>query len=111
LQATTDARQTLEDLGVLQRSIRFTVMSTPPGASAAEGLEPVEPFHRSCPPWSSAWPSRANAQVDTEVARTGRAKPRRARKRLLWQAAPLLPLAVVAVFVFTLGVGRTAAAT
>ncbi len=104
LQATTDARQTLEDLGVLQRSIRFTVMSTPPGASAARASNLSSRFTQL-----SALVERvaqqSNAQVDTEVAALEE-QTQEARKRLLWQAAPLLPLAVVAVFVFTLGVGR-----
>jgi len=103
-QATTDARQTLEDLGVLQRSIRFTVMSTPPGASAARASNLSSRFTQL-----SALVERvaqqSNAQVDTEVAALEE-QTQEARKRLLWQAAPLLPLAVVAVFVFTLGVGR-----
>ena len=34
-QATSDARSTLEEIGVLQRSLRNTVMSAPPGSSAA----------------------------------------------------------------------------
>ena len=104
LQATTDARQTLEDLGVLQRSIRFTVMSTPPGASAARASNLSSRFTQL-----SALVERvaqqSNAQVDTEVAALEE-QTQQARRHLLWQAAPLLPLAVVAVFVFTLGVGR-----
>src|SRR5437016_13446799 len=34
-QATSDARSTLEEIGVLQRSLRNTGMSAPPGRSAA----------------------------------------------------------------------------
>ena len=48
---------------------------------------------------------QSNAQVDTEVAALEE-RTLQARKRLLWQAALLVPLAVVAVFVLTLGVGR-----
>ncbi len=48
---------------------------------------------------------QSNAQVDAEVAALEE-RTLEARKRLLWQAALLLPLAVVAVFVLTLGVGR-----
>jgi len=103
-QATSDARQTLEELGVLQRSIRFTVMTTPPGASAATASNLSNRFTQL-----SALVERvaqqSNAQVDTEVAALEE-QTQQARKRLLWQAAPLLPLAVIAVFVFTLGVGR-----
>jgi two-component system sensor histidine kinase GlrK len=104
-QATSDApRQTLEKLGVLQGSIRFTVMSTPPGASAATASNLSSRFTQL-----SALVERvaqqSNAQVDMEVAALEE-QTQEARKRLLWQAAPLLPLAVIAVFVFTLGVGR-----
>src|SRR5207302_1485957 len=48
---------------------------------------------------------QSNAQVDSEVAAL-EAQTLHARNRLLWQTAPLLPLALVAVFVLTLGVGR-----
>jgi len=104
LQATDDARRTLDELGVLQRSIRFTVMTTPPGASAATASNLSSRFTQL-----SALVERvaqqSNAEVDTEVAALEE-QTQQARKRLLWQAAPLLPLAVIAVFVFTLGVGR-----
>jgi two-component system, NtrC family, sensor histidine kinase GlrK len=101
---TSEARLTLEELGQLQQSIRATVMSTPGGvgAQAASGLS--ERFDQL-----SALVERvaqqSNAQVDAEVAAL-EARTLEARKRLLWQAALLLPLAVVAVFVLTLGVGR-----
>jgi two-component system, NtrC family, sensor histidine kinase GlrK len=103
-QATSDARQTLDELGVLQRSLSNTVMSAPPGSSAAVASDLSSRFSQL-----SALVDRvsqqSNAQVDTEVAAL-EDQTQQARKRLLWQAAPLLPLAVVAVFVFTLGVGR-----
>ncbi|HEY0766585.1 MAG TPA: HAMP domain-containing sensor histidine kinase [Steroidobacteraceae bacterium] len=103
-QATSDARRTLEELGVLQQSIRFTVMRTPAGTSAAAASDLYSRFTQL-----SALVDRiaqqSNAQVDAEVASLEE-KTQQARMRLLWQAAPLLPLAVIAVFVFTLGVGR-----
>jgi two-component system, NtrC family, sensor histidine kinase GlrK len=103
-QATSDARQTLDELGVLQRSLSNTVMSAPPGSSAAVASDLSSRFQQL-----SALVERvaqqSNAQVDAEVAALEE-QTLQARKRLLWQASPLLPLAVVAVFVFTLGVGR-----
>jgi two-component system sensor histidine kinase GlrK len=48
---------------------------------------------------------QSNAQVDAEVTALEE-RTLEARKRLLWEAALLLPLAVIAVFVLTLGVGR-----
>src|ERR1700731_4307291 len=103
-QATGDARQTLDELGVLQRSLSNTVMSAPPGSSAAFASDLSSRFTQL-----SALVERvaqqSNSEVDAEVAALEE-QTLQARKRLLWQAAPLLPLAVVAVFVFTLGVGR-----
>ncbi|TLY52104.1 MAG: HAMP domain-containing histidine kinase [Gammaproteobacteria bacterium] len=103
-QATSDARSTLEEIGVLQRSLRNTVMSAPPGNSAAVASDLSSRFTQL-----SALVERvaqqSNSQVDTQVAALAE-QTLQARKRLLWQTAPLLPLAVVAVFVLTLGVGR-----
>ena len=103
-QATSDARSTLEEIGVLQRSLRNTVMSAPPGNSAAVASDLSSRFTQL-----SALVERvaqqSNAQVDMQVAALAE-QTLQARKRLLWQTAPLLPLAVVAVFVLTLGVGR-----
>src|ERR1700704_5804065 len=102
--ATIDPRQTLEEIGVLQRSLRNTVMSAPPGSSPAVASDLSSRFVQL-----SALVDRvalqSNAQVDTEVAKLEE-QTQQARRHLLWLAAPLLPLAVVAVFVFTLGVGR-----
>lgn len=103
-QAISDARQTLEELGVLQRSIRFTVMTTRPGASAVTASNLSGRFTQLSAVVERV-AQQSNAQVDTEVAAL-QEQTQQARKRLLWQAAPLLPLAVVAVFVLTLGVGR-----
>src|SRR5947208_9734497 len=104
LHAATDTAQTLEQLGGLQRNIRFTVMSTPPSSGAAAASDLSSRFAQL-----SALVERvaqqSNAQVDSEVAAL-EAQTLHARNRLLWQAAPLLPLALVAVFVLTLGVGR-----
>ncbi len=100
--ASGAARMTLEELGQLQESIGASVMSNPPGASASADLsarfaqlsELVERVAQ-----------QSNAQVDAEVAAL-EARTLQARQRLLWQAALLLPLAIVAVFVLTVGVGR-----
>jgi two-component system, NtrC family, sensor histidine kinase GlrK len=101
--ATSDARQTLEELGQLQRSIR-NVVTQAPADPAAEESDLSERFAQL-----SALVERieqqSNAQVDTEVAAL-QERTLQARKRLLWQAGLLLPLTVVAMFVLTLGVGR-----
>jgi two-component system sensor histidine kinase GlrK len=103
-QATSDARTTLEELGALQRSIRNTVMSTPAGTGAAAAADLASRFTQLSELVERV-AQQSNAQVDTEVAELEE-QTLTARRRLLWQAAPLLPLAVIAVFVFTLGVGR-----
>ena len=95
--ATGDARVTLEELGQLQESIRASVMSNSaadPSASFAQLSELVERVAQ-----------QSNAQVDAEVAAL-RERTLKARQQLLWLAALLLPLAIVAVFVLTVGVGR-----
>ena len=95
--ATGDARITLEELGQLQESIRAGVMSNSaadPSASFAQLSELVERVAQ-----------QSNAQVDAEVAAL-RERTLKARQQLLWLAALLLPLAIVAVFVLTVGVGR-----
>ena len=100
--ATGQARSTLEELGTVQESIRASVMSNPPGSAATADLSPrfvqlSELVERVA--------EQSNAQVDEEVAAL-QERTLQARQRLLWQAALLLPLAIVAVFVLTVGVGR-----
>src|SRR5438067_13882331 len=66
LHAATDTAQTLEQLGGLQRNIRFTVMSTPPSSGAAATSDLSSRFAQL-----SALVERVaqqnNAQVDREV--------------------------------------------
>jgi len=100
--ATGQARSTLEELGTVQESIRASVMSNAPGSAATPDLSPrfvqlSELVERVA--------EQSNAQVDEEVAAL-QERTLQARQRLLWQAALLLPLAIVAVFVLTVGVGR-----
>ena len=104
IQANGDAQATLEELGVLQRSIRDTVLNAPPSSAAAAASDLSSRFTQLSALVEKV-AQQSNAQVDTEVAEL-EAETLSARKHLVWQAAPLLPLAVVAVFVFTLGVGR-----
>jgi len=95
--ATGDARITLEEIGQLQESIRASVMSNSaadPSARFAQLSDLVERVAQ-----------QSNAQVDAEVAAL-QERTLKARQQLLWLAALLLPLAIVAVFVLTVGVGR-----
>jgi two-component system, NtrC family, sensor histidine kinase GlrK len=95
--ASGATRETLEELGELQGGIRATVMSTPGSDLSGRFTQLSALVERVA--------QQSNAQVDAEVAAL-QARTVDARKRLLWQAGLLLPLAVVAVFVLTLGVGR-----
>ena len=99
-----EERQTLEELGQLQQSIRASVMSTPAGAGAARASDLATRFTQFGS-LVERIAEQSNAQVDAEV-KALEARTLEARKRLLWEAALLLPLAIVAVFVLTLGVGR-----
>ena len=101
--ASGEARATLEELGALQESVRAAVMTTPSGDTndspdlSARFVQLSEVAERVA--------QQSNAQVDEEVAAL-EARTLQARQRLLWEAALLLPLAIVAVFVLTVGVGR-----
>ena len=100
--ASGEARSTLEELGKLQENIRATVMGNRAGSADSPDLSAAfvqlsELVERVA--------QQSNAQVDAEVAAL-QERTLQARQRLLWQAALLLPLAIVAVFVLTVGVGR-----
>jgi two-component system, NtrC family, sensor histidine kinase GlrK len=101
---TSDARRTLEELGQLQLNIRATVMNAPAGSRAAAESDLSGSFEKLSALVETV-AQQSNAQVDTEVAALEE-RTLDARKRLLWLAALLVPLAVIAVFVLTVGVGR-----
>jgi two-component system, NtrC family, sensor histidine kinase GlrK len=102
--ASGTARATLEQLGQLQASIRDTVMSTP-GSNNPNTASDLDNRFAQLSALVERVAQQSNAQVDAEVAALEE-RTLKARKQLLWQAAALLPLAVVAIFVLTLGVGR-----
>jgi two-component system sensor histidine kinase GlrK len=99
-----DARRTLLEFGQLQGSIRATVMSAPVSSDAAAASALSGRFGQLSA-LAERVAQQSNAHVDAEVAALEE-RTLEARRRLLWQAALLLPLAVVAVFVLTVGVGR-----
>ncbi len=103
-QAGPEARETLEELGALQASIATAVMTTP-AASGAAAAEDLSARFTQLTSLVERVAQQSNAQVDKEVSELEE-RTLQARKRLLWQALLLLPLAVVAVFVLTIGVGR-----
>jgi two-component system sensor histidine kinase GlrK len=102
--ATAQARETLEQLGELQQSVRASVMRTPAPTGFAAESDLMSRFAQ-LGALVERIAEQSNAQVDSEVTAL-EARTLDARKRLLTEAALLLPLAIVAVFVLTLGVGR-----
>ena len=100
-QAGPEARETLEELGTLQESIAAAVMTTP-AASGAVAAEDLSTRFTQLTALVERVAQQSNAQVDKEVSELEE-RTLQARKRLLWQAALLLPLAVIAVFVLTVG--------
>jgi two-component system, NtrC family, sensor histidine kinase GlrK len=102
--ATGEARATLEELGALQERIRSTVTGNPANPETATSSEFAGRFGQLAELVDRV-AQQSNSQVDIEIAGL-ESQTLEARKRLLWEAALLVPLAVVAIFVLTLGVGR-----
>ena len=102
--STGEARQTLEELGRLQESIRSTVTDNPANPSTATSSDFAGSFGQLSELVERV-AQQSNAQVDTEVAAL-ETRTLEARRNMLWEVALLLPLAVVAIFVLTVGVGR-----
>jgi two-component system sensor histidine kinase GlrK len=98
-----EMRQTLEELGRLQESTRNTV--TTAVSTGTESASDLSSRFSQMSDLVERVAEQSNTQVDREVSALEE-RTLQARKRLLWQAGLLLPLAVVAVFVLTLGVGR-----
>jgi len=102
--AAAETRRTLDGLGELQASTRSVVLGTPASNSPARAAALSERFTQLSTLVEEV-AQQSNAQVDTEVAAL-EARTLRARQQLLWESALLLPLALVAVLVLTVGVGR-----
>jgi two-component system sensor histidine kinase GlrK len=102
--ATGEARATLEQLGALQESIRSTVVNNSANPETAASSEFAGRFGQLSDLVDRV-AQQSNSQVDIEIEGL-ESRTIEARKRLLWEAALLVPLAVVAIFVLTLGVGR-----
>ena len=100
---TSAAQHTLDEFGELQASIRASVVR----GGGAPALAPADLSTRFAQLTTLAEriAQESNAQVDTEVAAL-QERTLDARKQLLLEAALLVPLALVAVLVLTIGVGR-----
>ena len=99
---TAPARQTLEELAQLQGTIRLSVLSMPRGAA-----DPADLSRRfgELSALADRVAQQSNAQIDSEVLALEE-QTLRARRRLFWQAALLLPLTLVAILALTVAVGR-----
>jgi two-component system, NtrC family, sensor histidine kinase GlrK len=102
--ATADTQRTLDELGQLQASTRFVVLSTPPSNSAANTADLSARFTQLSALIEQV-AEQSNAGVDTEVAAL-EAQTLHARKQLLVMVGAAGALALVAVLVLTVGVGR-----
>ena len=99
---TAEARKTLEELADLQGTIRLSVLSMPHGAADPDDL--ARRFGELTG-LANKVTQQSKAEIDGEVAALEQ-QTQRARRRLLWQTALLLPLMVTAIIAVTLAVGR-----
>lgn len=98
------ARNTLRELGELQRNIGLSVLSMQAGKGTANTTGLSRRFTELAA-LADRVAAQSNAEIDAEVAALEQ-QTQRARGRLLWQAALLVPLTIVAIVVLTLAVGR-----
>jgi two-component system, NtrC family, sensor histidine kinase GlrK len=103
-QADPAARATLDEIGRLQEDIRAAVVEGPSPKDAAAQASLNERFTQLTALVERV-AQESNAQVDDEVAAL-QARTQEARKHLFWTGAAVLPLAVVAILLLTLGIGR-----
>jgi two-component system sensor histidine kinase GlrK len=98
------SRKTLGELGEMQRNIGLSVMSMQAGKGTATAQSMSRRF-TELGALADKVAAQSNAQIDTEVAAL-EAQTLQARRRLLWQAALLVPLTIIAIIVLTVAVGR-----
>jgi two-component system sensor histidine kinase GlrK len=101
---SASSRKTLGELGELQRNIGASVMSMQAGKGASNATGMSRRF-TELGALADKVAAQSNAQIDTEVAAL-EAQTQQARRRLLWQAALLVPLTIIAIIVLTVAVGR-----
>ncbi|MHB1871726.1 MAG: HAMP domain-containing sensor histidine kinase [Steroidobacteraceae bacterium] len=102
--ATAATRGTLMQLAAVQNQIRTRVQNTPPGTRAANAAGLGRLF-TELGALVDRTAQESNQQIDTEMASLRRLTER-ARARLFWQAALLLPLTFLAIYMLTLAIGR-----
>jgi two-component system, NtrC family, sensor histidine kinase GlrK len=104
LHAAPEALATLRQVGEVQKSIRLMVLSMPAGTGAVN-MSALSHHFTQLSSLVDKVATQSNAQIDAEVASLEE-QTQRARKRLLLQAALLVPLTIVAIFALTVAVGR-----
>jgi len=102
--ATPWTRRTLDQVAVVQHNIRSGVLNTPANAAAADAAALTRQFSKMSD-LVDAVAKQSNDEIDTEVARL-REQTDRARRRLFWEAAGLLPVTLIEIITLTLMVGR-----
>ncbi len=96
------ARKMIEELGDLQGTIRLSVLSMPHGAADPDDLS--QRFG-DLTALAAQVAEQSKIEIDAEVAALEQ-QTQRARRRLVWQSALLLPLTIIAIIAVTLAVGR-----
>ncbi|MGA7537508.1 MAG: HAMP domain-containing sensor histidine kinase [Steroidobacteraceae bacterium] len=102
--ATAATRRTLSQVAAVQQTIRTAVLTTPVSAAAANPTALTRQFS-TLSALVDKVAEQSNEQIDAEVASL-QVRTDRARERLFWQAALLLPLTLIAIITLTLIVGR-----
>jgi two-component system, NtrC family, sensor histidine kinase GlrK len=104
INATDATRQTLERVAQVQQSIRTGLLTTPASTAAADTAALTRQFSKLSALVDEV-AEQSNQQIDAEVAAL-RHQTDRARERLFWEAAGLLPVTLVEIIMLTLIVGR-----
>jgi two-component system sensor histidine kinase GlrK len=102
--ATQATRETLTQLAGIQHDIRTSVLTTPASTAATKTAELTTQFSRLSALVDKV-AEQSNDQIDGEVASLQR-QTDRARRRLFWYVALLLPLTLIDILILTLFVGR-----
>ena len=102
--ATPATRQTLSQLAAVQEGIRTGVLTTPASTAAADTAALTRQFS-TLSALVDKVAEQSNEQIDSEVASL-QSTTDRARKRLFWEAAGLLPVTLIEIITLTLIVGR-----
>jgi two-component system, NtrC family, sensor histidine kinase GlrK len=102
--ATRATRETLTQLAAVQHDIRIAVLTTPASTAATNTAELTTQFQRLSALVDKV-AEQSNDQIDGEVAALQR-QTDRARERLFWYVALLLPLTLIDILILTFFVGR-----